>query len=493
MKINHNSLASRLLKDQRGQVIVVMAVLIAAFMGIAALTLGAGSSYVTQRQLQASANAAALAGAQALPNANAATVASTYDMTSDGLNSNPHLAGVTMSSGYPKLECLTSLTSQGLACIAPANANAMQVKQQIAVPLLFGGLFGHPTITLSATATASMRGASSGAYNVAIIVDATASMSDTDSDSQCSGSRMSCALAGVRILIQDLSPCSPNSATCGTVTAGTNGSGNVVNSVDRVALFGFPNVSTSTYQYDYDCSSSNPTSMVYTFPTAGAPSYTTINSSTYEIVGYSSDYKTYDAATTLNTASTNNNYVKAVGGKSGCTPMNNPGGEGTYYAGVIYAAQSSLIAEQAAFPGSQNVIIIISDGDSTITAGTKDSHSNLEMGAATTQTTYPGTKQECAQAVTAAKSAATAGTQIFSVAYGAKSSGCGTDTSPAITPCSTMQHIASIPSNFYSDYTASTGDGSCISASQPTTNLNQIFTDIAGSLTIARLIPNATT
>ena len=56
-----------------------------------------------------------------------------------------------------------------------------------------------------------------------------------------------------------------------------------------------------------------------------------------------------------------------------------------------------------------------------------------------------------------------------------------------------MQKMASNSQNFYSDYTAAGGDSSCVSASQPTTNLNQIFTDIATSLSVPRLIPNGTT
>jgi hypothetical protein len=261
--------------------------------------------------------------------------------------------------------------------------------------------------------------------------------------------------------------------------------------VDRVALFGFPNVTTATAPYDYDCSSSNPTPEPYTFPPAGAATYTPLGSpaATYEIVGFSSDYKVSDTAGSLNIAS---NYVKAAGGKSGCTPMANPGGEGTYYAGAIYAAQSALVATQSANPGSQNVIIIISDGDA----------SSSDMGSASTTTgTYPSTKKQCHQAITAAQNAATANafgngaipTRVYSVAYGATSSGCSTDTSPTITPCQTMQGIASGPQNFYSDYTATGGSSSCISASQPTSNLNQIFLDIAGDLTVARLIPNGTT
>jgi hypothetical protein len=56
-----------------------------------------------------------------------------------------------------------------------------------------------------------------------------------------------------------------------------------------------------------------------------------------------------------------------------------------------------------------------------------------------------------------------------------------------------MQNIASAPQNFFSDYTATQNSGQCISASRPTTNLNQIFTIIAGDLAVAHLISNSTT
>jgi hypothetical protein len=480
-----------------------MAFMVIAFMSIAAFSVSIGSTYIQQHELQAATNAAALAGAQALPNATAAINAAKYGSSSGENNSNSYLPGVTMASGYPKLECLTTLVNLGVACVAPTNANAIQVQQQLTVPILFGGLFGgKSTTTLTATATASARG-SGGAvepYNVAIIVDATASMSDTDSDSLCSSTRMSCAFQGVRVLLQALSPCNVALSSCGAVTAGTLGAGNVVGSVDRVALFSFPNVSTSTVADAYDCSSTNATSMVYTFPTAGATTYTPLNSSTYEDVGFSSDYKTSDTATTLNPApkgNSGNNLVKAAGGLSSCTAMGNPGGEGTYYAGAIYAAQSALVAEQAAFPGSQNVLIIISDGE----AGT--SYTDLGLKSNNSATTYPGYKQQCAQAVTAGQNVATPNafgngaipTRVYSVAYGAtaSTSDCSMDKSPTITPCQTMQGIASSPQNFFSDYTASQGGGACISASRPTTGIAQIFAIIAGDLAVAHLISNSTT
>ncbi len=87
----------------------------------------------------------------------------------------------------------------------------------------------------------------------------------------------------------------------------------------------------------------------------------------------------------------------------------------------------------------------------------------------------------------------TAGTRVYTVAYGAAASGCATDTAPSITPCQTMEQMASSPGYFFSDYTATGGSSSCISASQPVTSLNQIFQVIAGDLTVSKLIPNGTT
>jgi hypothetical protein len=129
-------------------------------------------------------------------------------------------------------------------------------------------------------------------------------------------------------------------------------------------------------------------------------------------------------------------------------------------------------------------MILLSDGDATATSSQMTSTNNTG--------TYPSSKQECHQAVAAAAAAAAAGTRVYSVAYGAGSSGCSSDTSPTITPCQTMQQIASQPQYFYSDYTATANSGQCISASQPTSDLNQIFTQIADDFTTSRLIPNDT-
>ncbi len=457
----------RLGNDERGQVLPFVALMLVTLLTMTGFTIDLGRALYAQRELQASTDAAALAGAQVLPNSTATSTATRYSSVSGNLNAHPDLGNVTMMAGYPKITCLSTLSAQGMACVAPANGNAIVVKQQVVLPLYLMPLVGVKTLTLSASATASMRGSSSSPYNVVIVVDSTASMNDTDSASNCKSTRISCALAGVQVLLQNLSPCGSSQLSCGTAN-----NGNVQNTVDKVSLFTFPAVaSTNDAQEDFDCSGNKPTIAPYQYPTLPL----------YQIVPFSSDYRSSDATTTLTTGS---NLVKAAGGKDTCTGLQAIGGEGTYYAGVIYAAQAALLAQSSANAGTKNVLVLLSDGDAS--ASTK-----ALPGASTTSGTYPSTKNQCQQAVQAAAEATAAGTNIYSVAYGATDSGCSTDAS-GITPCETMQQIASVPQNFFSDYTASKGSSTCVSASQPTTSLNEIFKQIANDLTVGRLIPDNT-
>ena len=147
--------------------------------------------------------------------------------------------------------------------------------------------------------------------------------------------------------------------------------------------------------------------------------------------GLRCDYRSSDIATSLLSTS---NLVAAANGKSSCTGLQAVGGEGTYYPQVIYAAQAALVTAEASNPSSQNVLIILGDGDAS---------STHLPGASTTSGTYPSTINQCHQAITAAHAATTAGTRVYSVAYGSPNSGCSTDTSPSITACQTMEQMAS--------------------------------------------------
>jgi Flp pilus assembly protein TadG len=496
MNRNKRSFVRRAFGDERGQVLPIVAVSMLALLGMGGLAIDTGHVYSSFNELQAATNAAALAGAQSLPDTTATAAATKYSAVTGNLNAHANLPNVTMVSGYPQAICLAALTSQSMPCVAPANANALVVKQQVAVKTYFAGLFGVRSITLTATAAAAMRGGATPPYNVAIIVDTTQSMTDTDSSSSCDASRISCSLAGVRTLLAELTPCASSESTCGTAT-----NGNVANSADRISLFAFPNMVTTTVPDDYACPPTKPTTEVYTFPSPTATSlttmpYTTTTGSgkseetptvqmTYQIVNYSSDYRTSDTTASLNPSS---DIAVAVGGKSGCAGIGAPGGEGTYYAGAIYAAQASLIAEQAANPGSQNVIILLSDGDATATQSQMATGTQSTT-VATASGTYPSYKNECHQAITAAQAATAAGTRVYTVAYGAEASGCTTD-SPSISPCQTMEQMASTAATFFSDYTATGGSSTCISASRPTTSLDEIFSEVGADFSTSRLIPN---
>ena len=321
-------------------------------------------------------------------------------------------------------------------------------------------------------------------HNIAIIVDTSASMNVGDKDSSCGISRLACTMSGVRTLLGELSPCDPRKARCGKATRSR-----VANAVDTVSLFAFPNVTVGTASNDYNCGGKNPTTLPYSLPAPEASAYSPTvqpeSTPTYRIVDFSSDYRTSGRTKALNPDS---DIVKAVNGVSGCAGLRAPGGESTYYAGAIYAAQASLVAEHAARPRSQNVIILISDGDA-------NARRNQMARSATSSGAYPSWVDECGQAITAAKAASTVGTKVYAVAYGGDSAGrCPTDTSgpyQGFSSCQTMMSIAtsaefffSSPTVFYSSSLGGSYRTLCESKAHPATDMNEIFTQIAASIKV---------
>lgn len=143
---------------------------------------------------------------------------------------------------------------------------------------------------------------------------------------------------------------------------------------DQVSIFTFPNIQANNASDDTSCPTSNPTIPYYSTPTAGAAwSAPTGTAATYQVTGYMSNYSANNKPNGgLNTSSA---LTIAAGGsgKSNCKGLQTPGGDGTYYAGAIYAAQSSLIAAQTANPGSLNAMIILSDGAANTTKMTNES------------------------------------------------------------------------------------------------------------------------
>lgn len=540
--MSHPHLRRRLVRlwlDDRAQALPVIALMMTMLLCMTAMAVDLGRALYSSRELQATTDAAALAAAHASLTATTVAqitgptgVAATYSAASGGYNQRSTLPSVTVTS---TLKCLTTLQNQGIACVGTLPYNAVQVTASSVLPMYFAGILGHPTMTISTTSTAAKSGGSPRPSNIAVIIDTTLSMNITDSN--CGMTAMQCALSGFQILMQNLSPCASYQTSC---TGGNN------SPFDQISLFTFDNVSVGTVGLYTSCTgampgpsygsnyynlspygnfdlqtsppatpySQLPTGLGYSFPTPGlayAPTGST--SPTYQVTGFLTDYKTSDTATTLNP---NSGLVKAAGAVSGCGSMAPPNFEvdyGTYYAGVIYAAQAALASQHQA-NGADSVMIILSDGDSNALqsgnvavnqayGGPPPNSTNMASPApsgnymtATANGTYPSWVGECGQAVDAAQYATTNNTLVFSVAYGSQSSGCSTDANagshPNITPCNTMAGMASAPQYFYSDNKKNGQTTSCI-AGQPYTSLNTIFKSIAAELSQSRLVPNNTT
>jgi Flp pilus assembly protein TadG len=135
---------------------VLFAVVLVVLFGGAALAIDIGHAYYTQRALQASADASALAGSQALPDsATAQNLARQYSGTSGSKNASANVPGVVTSV---TVKCLSSGT-----CTSP---NAVAVDQSTDVSSIFAKVFGINVFHVSARATAC-----SGGPGVTYLVD----------------------------------------------------------------------------------------------------------------------------------------------------------------------------------------------------------------------------------------------------------------------------------------------------------------------------------
>jgi hypothetical protein len=440
------------LRNERGQALLITTVALVALVSMSALVVDYGILANARRRLQASSDTAATAGALQTTVAAAVNAAQSYSAIPGPPAAKNFRGDLPNVTANVSTLCLTTLTNLGISCSAPIGFNAVRVTQTAVVPLMFARLLGYNTMTISATATAGRRGGVPRPIDLAFVIDTTASMND---NRPCPGvgtvSRIDCALAGARALLNALWPCKQGVSGCSAAEA-----------VDMASLFLFPGLTDITQPpLEYDCSGSpNPLIAPYTTTTE------------YLIVPLTHDFKTSNTSP-LNTSS---NLVKAVRG--GCAPgLEVIGGVGTYYAAALSTAQATLAS--AGRPDVQNAIVLLSDGDANADADGGDISPSMEP-------------NQCHQAITAAQSATAAGTWIYSVAYGAStssSSSCNSD-SPRISACETMRQIASDPGKFFS---TNLGSGTvCTSSANPTSSLIQIFTNIGQDLTTTRLIDDGT-
>jgi hypothetical protein len=503
-----NSLLRRLYREQGGQALYLVAGSLIAILGMAALSIDIGFALHAQRELQANTDAAASAGGAAMPNPN---VASVYNVVTKYSGSKTYSAtynlqpGLNITNVTVSLACLSTTTYAAYnlpPCVAASSypscgvttgnpsggCNAIKVVETATEPTFFGKMFGINTFTLTATAIASASGGSAVPYHVVVALDSTESMGSTN-DTGCLSTNLSgtytaeqCAQLGVQTLLAGLAPCPQGTSNCAIGSA-----------VDPVALMTFPGLApaeTSTLTYppvqgatantDYDCSSST------------SPTITSYNNNPdYLVLPFQNDYRTSDTSG-LNWGSSH--LLNAVAaGTSGCQGIQTPGGEKTFYAGVLLEAQAYLGYNHAS--NVQDIIIFLSDGSANAPAspGMVGSVAQTVNIAGLTGSKTFSTSGECTQAVNAANYDKGLGTEIYSISYNSGASGCTSgETSPYTTPCATMQGISSTPLSqyFYSVPNNITKLPQCANANQ-VQYLYQVFYDILGQLESARLIPQS--
>ncbi len=523
----------------------MVAITVSALLTLAVSSAEVGHVYYAYRQLVTSTDAATLAGAQAMSDALTSTSSSAaytaavaaavdqYSSMTGELNASSFLAND--SVGTPNLYCANSMTVAPfyVECQTPAGSttayNAITVTQTAKVNLWFGGLIGMPSMNLSATASAAMKGGQNTPYNLAVIMDTTGSMANTiPHDSDCTTSQIVCAVQGLEVMLENMDPCAQNT-TCTSSTP----------FVDDVALFVFPAPST-TYNannYHSEYCGSGVHSVPYNFvnvSTSAAPAgldmeSTGTDAGEYEIIPFNDTYKTSDTSG-LAVASA---LAEAVGAGSGCAGLSAPGGQGTYYAQVINYAQAQLVQQQIDYPASQNIMIILSDGDATAcntqtstgndctngnpsqiiaqncpaltssggctstTAstgtiscptggctgsplnGTGTSTSNPEAGTGNNCTggyhcaAYPSALGECGQAVYEAQQATEAGTVVYTIGFGSETTGCTTDQTYTTSSSSTYGAEAWPSGQAYSKTP-------CNAIAAMASNVNTFFSDNSG-------------
>lgn len=373
-------------------------------LGFVGLVLDVGHAYSVQRKLQATADAAALAGASQLQSGLSTAVATASAYGAKPGEKNP--LGTDPVSEAVTTKCLATFPG----C---TTANALTVSETATVSTAFAKIFGINTISVRATSTACSP-CGSKPLDIMIVLDRTLSMCMDDSDTlyknyppdQSGCVDLNNARSGISTFLTLLDP-----------------------SLDHVGLAVLPpapSVSTA-------CSPLTATQLASTLSTA----YDS-QSAPYVLVPLSSNYATKQG--TLNPSSS---LVTTLN----CVP---PMGE-TAYAKALDAAETELQADGRA--GVQKVIVFFSDG----AANTGPSW------APASYRTAP-----CHQGITDAAAIKAAGTLIYSMGYDLTANGeadtCrsnsyqGPAESPAISSTTALEDIATQPSAPYFTQKPGAGD-----------------------------------
>jgi hypothetical protein len=185
-------------RGERGQILPIVVLALLALLGVSAFAIDVGYAYFAKRQLQAATDAAALAGAQDLPNVmTAEQTAADYAKANmpDNLSSNDDFT-------YDVKCTNTSVIAAG--CNPSVNPNAIVVSGTAKTDAWFARIFGIDHFTVSAHASACSP-CSSTPVDIVIAIDRTGSMcTPKGPGGECDD--LDNAKDGVRTMLGILSP-----------------------------------------------------------------------------------------------------------------------------------------------------------------------------------------------------------------------------------------------------------------------------------------------
>jgi Flp pilus assembly protein TadG len=288
--------------DASGQVIVLVVVALVGLLGMSAMVIDLGYLYWNQRNLQASADAAALAGAMELPDAAASVnVAKQYGTSSTAKNTDSRVSNVDESI---TTKCITTIPGCD-------PVNAVVVDETATVNTFFMRVFGMNTAKVHVKATACSP-CGSQKLDIVLVLDRTGSMCEDPAgnpDPACTD--LVNSQNGMKTFLGYLDP-----------------------TIDSVGYAVFPPARSVSGR----CSPADETNYNRT-------------TSPYVVVPLSSDYKNVDGS-----LKSSSNLVSTIN----CTQA----GGRTSYANAIEAAQGELDAHGRA--DAQHVVVFLSDGAANI-------------------------------------------------------------------------------------------------------------------------------
>jgi Flp pilus assembly protein TadG len=391
---------SRIARDESGQVLILAALAMAMLLVMVALVVDIGKAYLVQRQLQASVDAAALAGAQHLPVTTEVTqVAQEYGPSQGSKNEVTVGGNVTTSV---TLRCVASAPG----CSPATNEyNAVNVKATSDVSLLFARILGIDELKVRAQATACSP-CTAKPLDIMLVIDRTGSMCQINGQNDPNCTDLNFAKEGARTFLRLMDP-----------------------TIDKVGLALFPpvlnrsEVGTCPYtpwQGTGNPAGSRPNGRYFGYD-AWWPEWDLTGSqgqdpSVYAVAALEFDYL----------VKSGNSWIlspqSAVVQRLGCA-----GGAGsTHYASGIEEAQHEL--GESGRGDVQDVIIFLSDG------AANTSPKNIPM----SHWRNSFFNQPCGAGIQAATNAKQAGILVYSIGYDLK--GDGTDYEKCRRPNPTTGH-----------------------------------------------------